>query len=54
VVLIVCVVLAVSIVVGGEPPVTKHEHADEMRDGKLWHCDTYGGSPVIAVFSVVV
>ena len=34
------VVLVVSVLLGDEPPVTKHEHADEIRDGMLWHCDT--------------
>lgn len=34
------VVLVVSIALGDDPPVTRQEHADEMRDGILWHCDT--------------
>jgi len=34
------VVPVVSVVLGDEPLVTTHEHADEMRDGIFWHCDT--------------
>jgi hypothetical protein len=34
------VVLVVSVILGDEPLVITHEHADEMRDGMLWHCDT--------------
>jgi hypothetical protein len=35
VVMVVCILLVVTVVVGAEPPVTKHEHADEMRNGVL-------------------
>jgi hypothetical protein len=27
-------------VIGGAPPVTTQEQAEEMSDGLLWHCDT--------------
>jgi hypothetical protein len=33
------VVLEISVVFGNEPLITTHEHADEMRDDMLWHCD---------------
>jgi hypothetical protein len=35
--LIVSVLLVVAVVLCGDPPVTRHEHADEIRDGILWH-----------------
>ena len=40
-----------SEVVGGELgiPVTIHKQAEEMRDGDPEHCETKGGSPVVAV-----
>lgn len=33
---------------------TTQEHADEMRVGLYWHCDTRSGRPVVAVFSSLV
>jgi len=52
--MVVCMALVVTVVVGAEPPVTKHEQADDTRDGLPWHLDTQGGSLVVAVFRVVV
>jgi hypothetical protein len=52
--LVVSVLLIVPVVLDGELAVTTQEHADEIREGISWHCETNAGRPVVAVCKAIV